>query len=56
MRVVLGLIVMAVSTTDGKETFKTKLTAPPVYDGMIAANGRLYIVGTDGRINCFGAK
>ncbi|UCG17830.1 MAG: PQQ-binding-like beta-propeller repeat protein [Phycisphaerales bacterium] len=30
--------------------------APPVYDGLIAAGGSLYLSTTDGTIHCFGAN
>jgi len=33
-----------------------QLESPPVFDGMIAANGRLYIATMDGRVICLGGK
>jgi hypothetical protein len=30
------------------------LDSPPVFDGMIAAAGRLYIITEDGQILCLG--
>jgi hypothetical protein len=30
--------------------------APPVYDGLIAAGGSLYLSTTDGTIHCFGTN
>jgi hypothetical protein len=32
------------------------LDAPPVFDGMAAANGRLYVVTTDGKVACFAGR
>ena len=46
----------AVSTTDGKKLAEYKLDAPPVFDGMAAAAGRLYASTTDGHVVCFGSK
>ena len=31
------------------------LDAPPVYDGLIAAGGCLYLSTCDGNVHCFGA-
>ncbi len=44
----------AVSTADGKPLAQHKLEAPPVFDGMAAAGGRLYLATTDGRLLCYG--
>ena len=46
----------AVSTADGKTLANHKLPAPPVLDGMAAADGCLYVSTTDGRILCFAAR
>ncbi len=48
---------LALSATDG-ETLATleRLAAPPVYDGLVAANGALYLSTADGKVHCFGAK
>jgi outer membrane protein assembly factor BamB len=40
----------------GKELASYELKALPVYDGMIAANNRIYISLQDGSILCFGEK
>jgi len=47
-------ILYAVSAEDGKKLAEYKLESPPVFDGMIAANGRLYISTRDGRLLCMG--
>lgn len=51
-----GGILMAVSTTDGKEIAEYDLDAPPVFDGMAAANGRLYLAAKDGTIHCYAGR
>ncbi|MCX6906923.1 MAG: PQQ-binding-like beta-propeller repeat protein [Verrucomicrobia bacterium] len=33
-----------------------QLDAPPVRDGLIAANGRLYVVTQSGKLHCFGKR
>jgi hypothetical protein len=50
-----GSIAM-ISTADGTKIREIKLDSPPVFDGMIAADGRLYISTTNGRIVCYGGK
>ena len=53
----LGGDLWALSATDGKTLAKLeRLAAPPVYDGLIAANRALYLSTTDGKVHCFGAK
>ena len=53
----MGGDLWALSATDGKALAKLKrLAAPPVYDGLIAANGALYLSTADGKVHCFGAK
>jgi len=42
------------STVDGKKLAETRLDCTPVFDGLIAAGGRLYLTTTDGSIICFG--
>ncbi|MHC4251071.1 MAG: outer membrane protein assembly factor BamB family protein, partial [Planctomycetota bacterium] len=42
------------STSDGKKLSEQKLPGPPIWDGMAAAYGRLYIALADGRILCLG--
>ncbi len=51
-----GGVLRAVAATDGETLGEQKLDAPPVFDGLIAADGRLYMVTTDGRVRCFAAK
>jgi hypothetical protein len=40
----------------GKKLSELKLQSEPVFDGMIAANGRLFMSTRDGRVICLGAK
>lgn len=49
-----GAVLYAVSTGDGKKLAEYKLDSPPVFDGMVAANGQLYISTRDGRLLCMG--
>lgn len=51
-----GALLWAMSASDGKELAEYKLDSPPVFDGMIAAGGRLYISTRDGRLICMGKK
>ena len=49
----MGGMLRAVSTEDGRKLAEYKLDAPPVWDSLAAANGRLYLCTTDGRVRCF---
>ena len=40
----------------GKKLKTYKLSAPPVYEGLAAAGGRLYAATIDGKLLCFGKK
>jgi hypothetical protein len=50
-----GGVMWAISTADGKKLAEYRLESPPRFDGMAAANGRLYLSHTDGRLVCYGA-
>ena len=39
---------------DGTKLSELKLDAPPVFDGMAAAGGKLYLSCLDGKLRCFG--
>ena len=43
-----------ISTKDGSHIAQFDIDALPVWDGMIAANGRVYMATTDGRVLCYG--
>jgi outer membrane protein assembly factor BamB len=47
---------MAVSTADGKTLSDRKLGAVPVFDGLAAAGGRLYLATKEGAVACYGEK
>jgi len=49
----MGAALWAVSTQDGKTLAKHRLDHPPVFDGMAAAHGALFIVLKSGEIACF---
>jgi len=50
----MGSVLCVHSTETGKKLSERKLDAPPVFDGLIAAAGRLFLCTTDGRVVCFG--
>ena len=47
-----GAVLWAVSAADGEKLAEYKLDAPPIFDGLAAANGRLYVSTTDGKVVC----
>lgn len=49
-----GALLCIVDATDGKQLAEYKLKSPPVFDGMIAADSRVFISSQDGSISCFG--
>ena len=50
----LGGKLWAVSLSDGKKTAEYELDDPPVYDGMTAAEGRLFVSTKGGEVVCLG--
>lgn len=46
----------AISIVDGKTIQSIPLESRPTYDGLSAANGRLYLTTEDGNLMCFGVK
>ena len=48
----LGARVVAIAASDGKRLSESKLDVPPVFDGMIAAGGRLFVSLRDGSVVC----
>ncbi len=53
----LGTLLWSFSTDDGQKLGEiAKLETLPVYDGLIAADEKLYISLKDGRIVCYGVK
>ena len=51
-----GGLLWAVSPADGKKLAEYKLDSPPIFDGLIAAGGRLYMATRDGKVICFGKQ
>jgi len=51
-----GGLLRTCSATDGSTLAEIQLDAPPVFDGLIAAHGRLFLSTTDGRLSCLGGK
>jgi outer membrane protein assembly factor BamB len=47
---------LEISRENGEILSETTLAAPPVFDGMAAAEGRAYIALTNGTVLCFGEK
>jgi outer membrane protein assembly factor BamB len=47
-----GAQLVAVSADDGAKLSETQLGSPPVFDGMIAADGRLFAALRDGSVVC----
>jgi hypothetical protein len=51
-----GAKLLAISAADGAELGQADLDCPPVFDGMAAAYGRLYLALEDGRLACLAAE
>jgi len=45
---------LAISATDGKTLAAYELESSPVFDGMAAAQGRLYLSTKSGKVVCMG--
>ena len=50
-----GSVLWAVSAKDGERIEETKLGVLPVFDGMIAAGGHLFMSTVDGKVVCLGS-
>ena len=51
-----GALLLAAATGDGEQRARYELESAPVFDGMAAAAGRLFISTVNGKIVCYGAK
>ncbi|MCU0917990.1 MAG: PQQ-binding-like beta-propeller repeat protein [Planctomycetes bacterium] len=51
-----GARLVAVSAQDGQKLSEASLDSPPVFDGLIAAGGRLFASLEDGRLVCLAGK
>ena len=49
-----GVVLKAVSAEDGRAVATVQLDALPVFDGMAAAGGRLFLAMADGTVRCMG--
>jgi len=51
-----GGLLRVVSPKDGQQLAACPLSAPPAWDGLAAARGRLYVATTDGKVTCLAGK
>ena len=51
-----GGMLWAVSAEDGSKLAEHRLDSPPVFDGLVAAHGCLFLATMDGRVQCLGEK
>jgi outer membrane protein assembly factor BamB len=51
-----GGLLWAVAAKDGAKLAQCKLESPPVFDGMIAAGGKLFISSKNGTVLCMGGR
>jgi hypothetical protein len=51
-----GALLQVFSASDGSLVKSHSLSSPPVFDGLSAAHGRLYLVTLDGKIICFAGE
>ena len=51
-----GALLRAVSVADGRTLAELKLAAPPAWDAMAAAGGRLFLAMQDGRVLCLAGR
>jgi len=49
-----GALMWVVSKANGEKIAEYRLASPPVFDGMAAAGGRLYLSTLDGKVTCMG--
>ena len=52
----LGGKIIVINPTTGERVKAADLDSPPVFDGMIVANGRVYVSTLDGKVRCFGGE
>ena len=52
----LSVLFSAASAEDGTKLAEWKITSPTVFDGMAAADGRLYLSLQDGSVVCFAGR
>ena len=49
-----GAALLSVDVEDGRQLSEYELEAPPVFDGMIASRGRVFVALENGSLVCFG--
>ena len=47
-----GAVLMALDPENGDKQFECPLETPPIYDGLSAAHGRLFLATTGGKVIC----
>ena len=47
-----GALLWSLSAEDGTKLADYQLEAPPVFDGMAAAGGKVYLTTVDGKLMC----
>jgi outer membrane protein assembly factor BamB len=50
-----GALLWLVSSADGTKLAECSLPSPPIFDGMAASDGKLYLATVDGCVLCMGA-
>ena len=48
-----GAVLRVISAENGENLHEYELNSPPVFDGMAAANGRLYLATMDDYVSCW---
>jgi len=56
MRGKLGAVLLNVNASDGTIDSGYRLPTTPVFDGLVAAGGRMYVVLSDGTVTCLDAE
>jgi hypothetical protein len=51
-----GVFLRIVNAADGRKISECALPAMPIFDGLSAANGRLYLATLDGKVLCYGGS
>jgi outer membrane protein assembly factor BamB len=51
-----GGVLCVFDAASGEKTAEETLPAPPVFNGIAAARGRIYLAGEDGTLACFGPQ
>jgi len=52
----MGGVLRASSAEDGRKLAEYQLDAPPVWDSLAVADGRLFLCTTDGQVRCYAGK